>query len=202
MKGQVPWRVLLQGTLCTGKALYNHPCLEGHLGQFKERLLCILFRSHFASTACNKYLKMELGKKSWQNWHCLYKCKCWAAVVAAATGRTASARAHRSQFLLDLLRHLCDQGTKILPNASVLWYFTLQHASLVSWKSYSNEINMVKKWVILLWLLKSVKSTSLKLSQKSLSLQITSLEAEYMEFVLHVLLYIFSCIYFNHVRTK
>lgn len=74
-------------------------------------------------------------KKSWGNWHCLRKCKFWAAVAAADTGSTISARAHHSQFLLDLQSHLCDQGTNILPNAKVLWYFSLQHVNLVSRKS-------------------------------------------------------------------
>lgn len=57
--------VAARDTLCMGKAPYSHLCLEGRLGQFrsKESLLCIQCRSHFASTACNKYLKMELGKK-------------------------------------------------------------------------------------------------------------------------------------------
>lgn len=46
---------------------------------------------------------------------------------------------HR-RFLLDLQRHLCDQGTKFLPDVKFLWYFTLQNINSVSRKSYSNVI--------------------------------------------------------------
>lgn len=145
MQWQILWRVLLPGTLCMGKAPYNHLCLEGHLGQLGGRkAFCVSSSGLILQVQpVTNISKRSWGKKSWQNWHCLNKCKCWAAVVAAATGSTASARAHHSQFLLDLLRHLCDQGTKILPNVKVLWCFTFQHANLVSRKSYSNDIEMV-----------------------------------------------------------
>lgn len=55
---------------CQGHSVHGQGSLQSPLFgrtlkpiRRKESLLCIQFRSHFASTACNKYLKKELGKK-------------------------------------------------------------------------------------------------------------------------------------------
>lgn len=55
---------------CQGHSVHGQDSLQSPLFgrtlkpiRRKESLLCIQFRSHFASTACNKYLKKELGKK-------------------------------------------------------------------------------------------------------------------------------------------